>query len=96
MKNVTNPLDEKDVSPGLLIHPLYVFLQSKSQFSNKNYTIVMVNDVIGKHDFYTNHLSKSIPLVISKGAKEWLLYKDISEKKTQQALNEYFENKFTN
>jgi len=26
---------------------------------------------MGKHEFYQNHLSKSLPLVVRNGAKKW-------------------------
>jgi len=39
--------------------------------------IDMETEVIGKHEFYQKYLSKSLPLVMRKDAKEWPLFKEI-------------------
>lgn len=67
--------DEGNAAPELVIHPLYYELQKKSPFGllkDWNITEVdMLKDTIGIHQFYTDHLSKSIPLVLRNDASDW-------------------------
>jgi hypothetical protein len=36
--------------------------------TTENYKIAVAEDTIGQHEFYTKHLSKSLPLHVKNGA----------------------------
>jgi hypothetical protein len=69
-------VDIKDIASGMMVHPVYVYLQSKSPFvTQEEYKIHEIEnfDSNDKLVFYTEYLSKSIPLVVRDGAEDWLL-----------------------
>lgn len=52
---------------------------------------------IGKHEFYQQYLSKSMPLVVRNDAKEWPLYKEIHTalRTGVDALEDYIQGLFS-
>jgi len=67
----------------LIIHPLYVKLQERSPLGlKKKFNITerdMTTSTMGPHEFYTDYLSKSLPVVLRNDAKEMTFYKSIQE-----------------
>ena len=93
--------ENANAAPGYMIHPLYVELQRKSPMGmmrDWNITeIDMETETIGKHEFYQKYLSKSLPLVMRKDAKEWPLFKEIHSalRKGEEDLEDYLQNMFS-
>ena len=69
----------------MIVHPLYVELQKKSplgKFDRKKpaYNITEVDFEqmpMGKHEFYSKHLSKSLPAIFRNEAKYWDIFQNI-------------------
>lgn len=76
-----------DNAPQVFIHPLYVELQRQSPMCTlcnlPKYNVTEIDaekQVLGKHEFYQKYLSKSLPVVLRNGAKEWGLVKAVQDK----------------
>jgi hypothetical protein len=55
----------------------------------------LANETIGKHQFYQEYLSKSMPVILRNGAKDWGFYKGIEEK-SKYALDDFLAKEFEN
>jgi len=74
---------EGDAAPELVIHPKYYELQKKAVFVHDEWKIIevdMLKDTIGLHQFYTDHLSKSYPIVLRNDASDWEFKKIVDAK----------------
>jgi hypothetical protein len=74
---------QQDQLPGMLIHPLYVELQSHSRLSDPHFQIQAIEvGGIGPHEFYSNYVSQSLPLLIKGGCESWSLFKEVQQRKS--------------
>lgn len=66
--------------PNTFVHPLYVHLQKQSPMGMmKDFNVSEVDwkqSPIGKHEFYQNYLSKSLPLVLRHAFEHTKFYQE--------------------
>jgi hypothetical protein len=101
-KNITDGLmkyanlnkKDDDSMVGSFIHPLYVQLQQESPMGMmKDFKIAEIDTKekeIGLHEFYDQHLSKSLPLVLRHACEDWGMYKVVKKGDLGMDLEPYF------